>query len=740
MLPHPDGPPLDAARGARRGVGKQTMRKNPVIAAIGLIFLIALGLAGSLLLRIDTEPAPVPAAPRTAAKVLRFGHNIPEDSALHQASLRFAEEVRRKSGGSVIVEVYPAQQLGTDDQMMEMARQGTLDILLTPTAKISVSVPAMQYADLPFFFPTRDDLYEMLDGEPGQILLEKLREIDLVGVTFWENGFKHFTGNRPLHEPQDFAGTNIRIMKSRMLMEQFRAFGAHPIPIDFHATRQALADGVVDGQENPLIAIVSMGIHEVQPHLTLSSHGYLGYVFMISGKVFDALPPDVGHLLVETARELTPWEREETHRRERTLLETIRQAGVTVHELSEAERSRFAQATAHVAGLFEDVIGVDLLSRTQALLDAKYAAGRGERIVIGLDADLSMDGRSAGLAIKRGAQLAIDEINAAGGVLGKPLHLLARDHKAMPSQGIRNHQLFAAQPEVVAVLGGIHSAVAIPEIDSVHDAGMPFLIPWAAAAAVVENGRQPNFVFRISANDRLAAPFLLDQVVPRHRKPAILVENSVWGRGALDTMSQRLAQLGTSFAHVETFNRGETDFAPHLARVGQSGADALIMVANTYEGQAIVRAMAKSAAPLRIYSHWGITASDFGRVNQEALRKVELSFLHTANFLDGARPAARALVERYMARYGAATADEIVAAQGVAQAYDLVHLLAQAIRQAGSTDRRAVRDALEHLPPQDGVVKRYAPAFTPDHHDALGVEDYRMARYAEDGAIVRQDR
>lgn len=716
------------------------MGKNPAIAAIALILLIALGLAASLLLRAAPPPPPLPAAVHSGGLVLRFGHNIPEDSALHQAALRFAEEVKRKSNGSVLVEVYPAQQLGTDDQMLEMARQGTLDILLTPTAKISASIPAMQYADLPFFFPTREDLYEMLDGEPGRMLLDKLRDIDLVGVTFWENGFKHFTAKKPLREPKDFVGTNMRIMKSRMLMEQFRALGAHPISIDFHATRQALADGVVDGQENPLIAIVSMGIHEVQPHLTLSSHGYLGYLFMISGKVFDTLPPEVGRLLVDTARELTPWEREETHRREQALLEVIRKAGVSVHELDERERALFAHATAHIPARFEEAIGADLLSRTEALLDAKYGASRGERIVIGLDADLSMDGKIGGLAIKRGAQLAIDEINAAGGVLGKPLHLLARDHKAMPSQGISNQQLFAAQAEVVAVIGGIHSAVAIPETDTVHEAGMPYLVPWAAAAAVVENGRTPNFVFRASANDRLVAPFMIDHLLKRHRKPAILAENSVWGRSAVDTTVQLLAQLGLHFVRVETFNRGETDFAAQLTRVSQSGADVLVMVANSYEGQGIVRAMAQTAAPLPVLSHWGITAGDFGRANHDALQKVELEVLQTFGFLDTSRPVGRDLAQRYLNRYGYDSPRQILAPQGVAQAYDLVHVLALAIRQAGTTDRRKVRDALEHLPPYEGAVKRYAPAFTPERHDALGVGDYRMAHYAEDGAIVGVDR
>ncbi len=295
---------------------------------------------------------------------LRFGHNSPTDTALHRAARVFAERIAEKTAGRVRVTVHPAQRLGNDHVMVEMARNGDLDILLTPTAKLSVPVPAMQFADLPFFFPSRRALYEMLDGEPGRLLLDELKTIDLIGVTFWENGFKHFSANRPLTTPEAFAGQKIRIMKSRLILEQFRALGAQPIPIDFHATRQALADGVVDGQENPLAAFVGMGFHEVQSHLTLSEHAYLGYVFSISGKTWRRLPAPIQDLLLESARGLTPFEREETRKREVELLQIAHEAGVTIHRLPEEQRRRFAERLAHIPHRFEMVIGSGLLSLT----------------------------------------------------------------------------------------------------------------------------------------------------------------------------------------------------------------------------------------------------------------------------------------------------------------------------------------------------------------------------------------
>ncbi len=703
--------------------------------AIALVSVLLLALLMLVVWWSRNRAPEAPTRPPAPAYVLRLGHNIPEDSALHQAALRLAALVAERSQQQVKIEVYPAQQLGTDGQMLEMARTGELDMVLTPTAKVSSSIPAMQYADLPFYFPTREDLYEMLDGEPGQMLLQRLQAIDLVGVTFWENGFKHFTANKPLHTPADFQGLDIRTMKSRLLMEQFKRLGAHPVQIDFHATHQALADNVVAGQENPLVAIVSMKLHEVQKHLTLSNHGYMGYVLMISGRSFNKLPTQWQRLLIDTAKELTPWEREETHRREAQLLETIRQAGVTVHELDSAERDQFKAAMAPIPGLFEETIGSDILSRTEELLDRKY--GPPDGIVVGLDADFSQYAATAGLGFRRGAHLAIEEINAAGGVLGRPLRLLARDNKGLPSVGVGNIKDFAAQPAVVAVLGGVQSAVVMAEKEPIAATGLPLLVAWASVGDLFMPDQKPGAVFRLSANDQLAAPFIIDQLLQqRYQRPAILLENTVWGRVNLERMQEHLKKSGQAFAQVESFNRGQTDFNDALHRIDRAGADVLVLVATGAEGGQVVRALAQRASTLPVLSHWGVSSGKFWADNREALAKIDMRFFQTFTFIGNPRPQSQRLAKNYQNQYGVASLREIAVPQAVAQSYDLVHLLARAITQAGSTDRTAVRHALENLPPIEGAVRRYAPAFTASRHDALGAENYHFARFTEDGAIV----
>jgi len=305
---------------------------------------------------------------------LRFGHNLPINSGMHKAAIMFAEEVFRQTQGRVSVTVFPNQELGNDHHMVEMARAGELDILLTPTAKMSVPVPAMQFADLPFLFPDREVAYAVLDGEPGQLLLKKLSNINLTGVTFWENGFKHFTANKSLTTPDDFSGMKMRVMKSRIIMEQFKALGATPVPIDFHATRQALADGVVDGQENPLVAIVNMGFHEVQSHITLSSHAYLGYVLSFSSKVYDDLPQDIQQILKDAVTKVTQWQRQETLRKEAEFIAVIEQAGVIVEKLTPEQRQLFEEKTRDIADQFKLIIGAEILSKAYEIIQASSPA------------------------------------------------------------------------------------------------------------------------------------------------------------------------------------------------------------------------------------------------------------------------------------------------------------------------------------------------------------------------------
>lgn len=664
---------------------------------------------------------------------LRFGHDMPEGTAQHISALRFADIVRYKSKGRVHIEVFPNQQLGTDQQMVAMASAGELAITLPPTSKITSLVPELQVLDLPFLFPNREDLYDILDGVSGRSLLEKLSSHGLIGVSFWESGFKHFTANRPIHRPEDFQGLNIRVMKSQVIMDQFKAFGANPVPIDFHKTYQALGEGGVAGQENPLVSIVNMKFYEVQPHLTLSNHAYLAHALVFSKQIFESLPQDIQKVLEETAREITYFERKEIVEQEQELIEFLKSSGLKVYTLTKEERRSFEEASRQVAEKFAEKHGEILNMITREL--AKKRQTLENEIVIGLNADLVSGSALSGLSIKRGMEIAVQEINQAGGVLGRQLKIIARDNSGISARGRDNMEYFSTVDNLVAVMCGIYSPIALAELDIVHREKIIFLDPWAAATKIVDNGYEPNFVFRVSVRDQYAGPFLINKAMDKYRKIALLLVDDGWGHGNEKGMTAALAKQNIAPVAVEWFNWGEKDMSMQLDAIEQAGAEAIILVAGAVEGATIIKNMAPRAKKLPIISHWGITGGHFWKAVNRELEKVSLQFLQSFSFYKTQTLQSKKLMNTYFQKYEVDNPGKIFAPVGTAHAYDLVHLLALAVKAAGTTDRSAVRNELERIEEFQGVVRHYRPPFTPTNHDALDSSSFFLAEYDEQGYI-----
>ena len=172
-------------------------------------------------------------AQQSKAAEIAFGHGFMLETPHHKASLRFKELVEQRSGGRVKVNVFPAGQLGSAKDMFEGLQMGSQQIALLPTARISGFNPKLQLFDLPFLFPNREIAYKVFDGPVGDELLKTLERNKVVGMAFYEDGFKHFTCSKPISKPEDFKGTKFRTMESPIIMEQFRSLGANPTPIDF---------------------------------------------------------------------------------------------------------------------------------------------------------------------------------------------------------------------------------------------------------------------------------------------------------------------------------------------------------------------------------------------------------------------------------------------------------------------------------------------------------------------------
>jgi branched-chain amino acid transport system substrate-binding protein len=357
-------------------------------------------------------------------------------------------------------------------------------------------------------------------------------------------------------------------------------------------------------------------------------------------------------------------------------------------------------------------------------------------IVIGLNADMSTADAVAGRAIQAGALVAIDEINALGGVLGRPLALRVLDHRRNPARGVVNVQEFAGQQDVVAILGGKHTPVILAELEAIHAHGIPYLIPWAAGTILVDNNRQPNFIYRVSVRDEFAGPFMVAHAYGHgYRKFSLLLEQTAWGRSNEMSLLLSLRATGLAPVSVEWFNWGERFFTDALARIGKAGADVLIFVGNAPDGLAFMRAVLQVPREERlpIVSHWGIVGGELVQMIGPNLAEVDLVFLQTFSFF---KPPFPDRADRVFRGYQkifpeAKEVADIIAPAGVAHAYDLVHLLAKAVEKAGSIDRAAVRDALENIEYYDGLMRNYAPPFTPFRHDALDRTDFCMAKFVD---------
>ncbi len=304
------------------------------------------------------------------AVVMKLGHDLPETTPQHLGSVRFKELVEERSNGSITVQIYPAGQLGSDIEVTELMQNGAVEAGLVPTAKLSGFDPALQVVDLPFLFPSREVAYEVLDSEVGLSLMDDLREKNLVGLAFWESGFKQLTTSFPIEGPQSYDGTKIRVMESPILIQQFQAMGANAIPIDFAEVYNALQQGVVDGQENPLVSIVNMRFYEVQDYMALSNHGYLAYAFLVSEAFYDRLTPEQQQIISDAAIEAAQYERQVTIEREEGFIETIEESGTTVIRLTDEQRRAFEEATRPVHENFASTIGRDTLDRIYEAIEA----------------------------------------------------------------------------------------------------------------------------------------------------------------------------------------------------------------------------------------------------------------------------------------------------------------------------------------------------------------------------------
>lgn len=361
---------------------------------------------------------------------------------------------------------------------------------------------------------------------------------------------------------------------------------------------------------------------------------------------------------------------------------------------------------------------------------------------IALDAEFGNKTSTADDAIKLGLEVAIDEINRAGGVLGgRPLELLTRDNRGVPARAVDNLKELAAQPDLVALFTSKFSPVVLAQLEPAHRLKVPLLGSWSAADGIIDHEYKPSYSFRLSLRDGWVMPYLLDEARRRgFKKVGLLIPNGAWGRSnQVAAEAYAVRKPMPTIAKITVYDWSDTSLTDEYQGLLEAGAEAVIVVGNEPEVALLVKGM--TALPRGrwrpILSHWGAAGGDLLKLTGPVLLETDLAVVQTFSFVDNNSPKARQVLAAALKRLGSESVASIPSPVGVAHAYDLMYLLKHAIEQAKSTDREKIRDALEHLASYDGLIRRYAPPFTPARHEALGPEQLFMAKWRSDGALIR---
>lgn len=304
------------------------MRYSTIAVAVGFVF-------GAWLVpatHVRAQGSPI---------VIKFSHVVAPQTPKGKGADKFKELAEKYTQGKVKVEVYPNSQLYKDKEEVEALQLGAVQMLAPSLAKFGpLGAREFEAFDLPFIFEDRVALNKITEGDIGRQLLKKLESKGILGLAFWDNGFKIMSANKPLVKPDDFLGLKLRIQSSKVIEAQMKALGALPQVMAFSEVYQALQTGVVDGTENPPSNMYTQKMHEVQKHATISRHGYLGYAVIVNKKFWDGLPPDVRAPLEKAMSEATTFANDIAQKENDDALAAMKASGkTTFHELTPQEKA-----------------------------------------------------------------------------------------------------------------------------------------------------------------------------------------------------------------------------------------------------------------------------------------------------------------------------------------------------------------------------------------------------------------
>jgi C4-dicarboxylate-binding protein DctP len=295
--------------------------------------------------------------------VIKFSHVVAVNTPKGKGAERFKQLAEERTKGRVKVEVYPNSSLFKDGEEMEALQLGSVQMLAPSVSKFGpLGVREFEVFDLPYMFDGYADLHKVAEGKVGRDLFKKLESKGIIGLAYWDNGFKDFSANKPLRTPDDMKGLKMRIQSSKVLGDQMKALGSLPQVMAFSEVYQAMQTGVVDGSENPPSNFYTQKMHEVQKYLTLTDHGVIEYAVIVNKKFWEGLPADVRTALEGAMKDATAYANEIAKKENDDALAAVKASGRTeIITLTPEQKNAWKRALLPVHKENESRIGKDVI-------------------------------------------------------------------------------------------------------------------------------------------------------------------------------------------------------------------------------------------------------------------------------------------------------------------------------------------------------------------------------------------
>jgi TRAP-type transport system periplasmic protein len=300
-------------------------------------------------------------------RIIRFGYGLAEDSNQGRAVKFFSEDLAKRTGGKLRVKGFGSASLGSDTQMQNALIGGAQEMMVGSTATLVGIVKDFGVFDLPFLFTSGKQADAVFDGPFGQKLAAKLQDKGMVGLVYWENGFRNLTNSkRPVNKLEDLQGIKLRVMQNPVYIDMFNSFGANAVPLAFSELFTALETRTVDGQENPVNTIQSSKFYEVQKYLSLTQHVYSPWIVTASKKWWDGLSADEKKAIQESAAAARDFERKDSRAEAETAVGYLKSKGMQVNTVSDAELARMREKAKPAFDKFAADGGAELIRELQA--------------------------------------------------------------------------------------------------------------------------------------------------------------------------------------------------------------------------------------------------------------------------------------------------------------------------------------------------------------------------------------